>query len=66
MPPPFSHVNRRLALLAGALALAGCASLGGKPEPTDIHVMTWGGFTAAYNDLRPDFEKQAGRAVKTA
>jgi len=59
-------ITRRLALLAGALALAGCAGLGGKPAGTDIHVMTSGGFTAAYNDLRPDFEKRTGHTVKTA
>lgn len=28
--------------------------------------MTSGGFTAAYNDLRPQFEKQSGYTVKTA
>ena len=59
-------ITRRLALLAGALAIAGCAGLGSKPAGTDIHVMTSGGFTAAYNDLRPDFEKRTGHTVKTA
>jgi len=29
-------------------------------------VMTSGGFTAAYNELRPGFERASGRAVKTA
>jgi len=28
--------------------------------------MTSGGFTAAYNDLRPAYEKQSGRTVQTA
>ncbi len=28
--------------------------------------MTSGGFTAAYNDLRPDFERRSGYSVKTA
>lgn len=59
-------ITRRIALLAGALALAGCTSLGGKPTGTEIHVMTSGGFTAAYNDLRPAFEKRTGHTVKTA
>lgn len=63
-------IPRRSALFAGllglALALPGCGSFGGKPAPAEIHVMTSGGFTAAYNDLRPDFEKQTGHSVKTA
>ena len=61
-----SPMTRRVALLVGAVALAGCAGLGGKPAGTDIHVMTSGGFTAAYNELRPDFEKRSGHTVKTA
>jgi len=54
--------------LVAALALAGCGTLGGgnKPAGEDIHVMTSGGFTAAYNDLRPEFERSSGRTVKTA
>ncbi|RZL56242.1 MAG: ABC transporter substrate-binding protein [Variovorax sp.] len=60
-------LTRRAALLAGALALAGCGALGGKSSaPSEIHVMTSGGFTAAYNDLRPDFEKRTGHTVRTA
>ncbi|VWX61578.1 Aconitate isomerase [Burkholderiales bacterium 8X] len=58
--------TRRLAILASAVALAGCAGFGARPAAVDIHVMTSGGFTAAYNDLRPDFEKRSGYAVKTA
>lgn len=71
--PSTPSLTRRLALLAGALALAGCGSLGGRPAtpvtpvtPVEIHVMTSGGFTAAYNELRPAFEKQSGHTVKTA
>ncbi|RZL66065.1 MAG: ABC transporter substrate-binding protein [Variovorax sp.] len=66
-PRPFA-LTRRTALLAAALALAGCGSLapGVKPTGTEVHVMTSGGFTAAYNDLRPDFEKRTGHSVKTA
>ncbi|WP_440531777.1 substrate-binding domain-containing protein [Variovorax sp. YR566] len=64
----FRTLTRRAALpLIAALALAGCGSLGGsKPAGGDIHVMTSGGFTAAYNDLRPEFERSSGRTVKTA
>ena len=64
--PTTVSITRRVALLAGALALAGCTSLVGKPTGTDIHVMTSGGFTAAYNALRPDFEKRTGHTVQTA
>lgn len=47
--------------------LAACGSLGSAPPAAgDIHVMTSGGFTAAYNDLRPGFERSSGRTVKTA
>ena len=60
-------LTRRHALtLAAALVLSACASPGGKPPAADIHVMTTGGFTAAYNHLRPDFEKRTGHSVKTA
>jgi len=65
----FSSLTRRAALpLVAALALAGCGSFGtdSKPATGDIHVMTSGGFTAAYNDLRPEFERSSGRTVKTA
>ena len=69
LPSPFLALTRRAALpLVAALALAGCGTLGGgnKPAGEDIHVMTSGGFTAAYNDLRPEFERSSGRTVKTA
>lgn len=59
-------LTRRVSLLAACLALAACTSLGGKPAATDIHVMTSGGFTAAYNELRPAFEQRTGHTVKTA
>jgi molybdate transport system substrate-binding protein len=65
-----SALTRRAALpLVAALALAGCGSFGNDTKPAagdDIHVMTSGGFTAAYNDLRPAFERSSGRSVKTA
>ncbi|WP_418121347.1 substrate-binding domain-containing protein [Variovorax sp. 160MFSha2.1] len=71
---PALSITRRAALpLIAALALAGCGSLGTNSSSTskpvagaDIHVMTSGGFTAAYNDLRPEFERSSGRSVKTA
>ena len=59
-------LRRRAVLVAAALALAGCSGVGPKPAAPDLHVMTSGGFTAAYNDLRPGFEKASGRTVKTA
>ena len=63
---PRSALTRRAALaLAASFALAGCVST--PPAATgDIHVMTSGGFTAAYNELRPGFERSTGRSVKTA
>nr|WP_251010918.1 substrate-binding domain-containing protein [Variovorax paradoxus] len=64
----FPMLTRRAALLFAALALAGCSSLGGKPDAAaePIHVMTSGGFTAAYNELTPGYEKTSGRKVQTA
>ncbi|MGQ2996850.1 substrate-binding domain-containing protein [Variovorax sp.] len=67
--PRLAAFTRR-ALLGAALglALAGCGSPAGHapaPKP-ELHVMTSGGFTAAYNELRPGFERASGRAVKTA
>jgi molybdate transport system substrate-binding protein len=69
-----SGISRRAALLASALVLAGCGSLPGgttraaapAAASAPVHVMTSGGFTAAYNDLRPAYEKQSGRTVQTA
>ena len=47
-----THISltRRALLLAAPLALAACASLSSNREPKEIHVMTSGGFTAAYNE----------------
>ena len=58
--------TRRAALLAAALALAGCAGMSGKPSTQQVHVMTSGGFTAAYNELTPQFERSTGMQVRTA
>lgn len=55
--PPFSV----FLLLLSALALPGKALWA-----ADIHVMTSGGFTAAYNELVPDFERATGHKVITA
>lgn len=70
---PFAALTRRAALLGTALALAGCSSFGSFGEKTagtapkaELHVMTSGGFTAAYNELRPQFEKHSGHSVKSA
>ena len=66
MTASLPFLGRRAVLVAAALALAGCSSIGPKSAATDIHVMTSGGFTAAYNELRPGFEKTSGHTVKTA
>ena len=44
----------------------GCAGTAGKPPAQQIHVMTSGGFTAAYNELTPQFERSTGMQVQTA
>lgn len=61
-----SLTRRRALALAAALALTACAGPGSRPAGTEIHVMTSGGFTAAYNELRPDFERRTGHRVLTA
>jgi molybdate transport system substrate-binding protein len=58
--------TRRAALLVAALALAGCAGMGSKPSTQQVHVMTSGGFTAAYNELAPQFERSTGTQVLSA
>ncbi len=58
--------TRRAALLVCAFTLAGCAGIGGKPPAQQVHVMTSGGFTAAYNELAPQFERSTGTRVLTA
>lgn len=40
--------------------------IGGPAWAADIHVMTSGGFTAAYNQLVPQFERATGHKVITA
>ncbi len=61
-----NRLTRRAALLVAAQALAGCAGMGGTPPTQQIHVMTSGGFTAAYNALTPQFERSTGAQVLTA
>ena len=58
------RAGRRLLLVAGLSTLVGCAAL--RPDAGEIHVMTSGGFTAAYNELRPAFEARTGYRVQTA
>jgi molybdate transport system substrate-binding protein len=55
-----SHTFR----LAAAVAIALAASHGA--VAAEINVMTSGGFTAAYKDLTPDFERSTGHRVSTA
>ena len=68
-------VTRRAAVWLAAFALAGCAGVGNKPASapiapvpvtTEINVMTSGGFAAAYDELRPAYERLSGSVVKTA
>ena len=52
-------LTRALLLLAATLASPGTIA-------AEIRVMTSGGFTAAYNDLTPGFERATGNKVLTA
>ena len=52
------------AMAAVVAIAAGCSTV--KPDAGELHVMTSGGFTAAYNDLRPAFETRTGHQVRTA
>ncbi|WP_077002482.1 substrate-binding domain-containing protein [Variovorax sp. KK3] len=62
-----TRLTRRAALLGAALVLAACAGPGPRaPAGTEIRVMTSGGFTAAYNELTPLYEKSTGHKVLTA
>ncbi|RZI97097.1 MAG: ABC transporter substrate-binding protein [Variovorax sp.] len=58
--------TRRSALLLAALLVTGCANVSRDGGGAEINVMTSGGFTAAYNELTPNFERQTGYKVKTA
>ena len=68
------RAGRRLLLVAALAAVAACTSnrpdagpVGGPARDAgEIHVMTSGGFTAAYNELRPAFEARTGNRVMTA
>ena len=59
MTPIFTTMRR--ALLAFAVLLCGATAQG-----AEIKVMTSGGFTAAYRELVPLFEKSSGHTVSTA
>ena len=56
-------ITRRASLLLAALLVAGCA---GVQRGAEINVMTSGGFAAAYDELRPAYERLSGDTVKTA
>jgi molybdate transport system substrate-binding protein len=56
-----SFVPRFLALLLASF-LAACVSTPATP-PAEIRVMTSGGFTAAFKDLYPQFERATGHKV---
>ncbi len=60
-------MRRRAALLAAALALAGCSSLAPSTRPAgkEVVMMTSGGFAAASDDLKPGFERTTGHTVTT-
>lgn len=63
------RAGRRLLLAAAVAVLAGCTTVrpdAGEGQAGEIHVMTSGGFTAAYNELRPAFEARTGYRVRTA
>ena len=57
---PLSH--RQLCAIASETALIAAAG----PQRTDIIVMISGGFSAAYKQLVPQFEKMTGHKVETA
>jgi molybdate transport system substrate-binding protein len=52
---------KAVALVATTVFLCAGAALA-----AEIHVMTSGGFTAAYNDLTPQYERASGNKVATA
>ena len=62
----FSLIRRAGLLAAVSLVLAGCGGMAAKPAGKEIHVMTSGGFAAAYDELRPEFQRSSGHTVKTA
>lgn len=54
-----SKFSRTLALVAGAALVCGGA------QAADVHVMISGGFSEAFDELVPAFEKASGHKVKT-
>jgi molybdate transport system substrate-binding protein len=51
---PNAVPRRRWLVLFGALAWSAAALAAGGAAAAEIHVMSSGGFTAAYRDLIPD------------
>jgi molybdate transport system substrate-binding protein len=59
------RATRRAALLLAPLALPALARAQGAPG-VEIHVISSGAFTAAYNALAPQFEQQTGHRLVSA
>lgn len=59
-------ITSALGLARKALLAAGLLTLAGVAPAADIHVMTSGGFTAAYNELTPQYESATRDKVLTA
>jgi len=60
------HVPTICKSLCGLFLAASLVLSGGVAVAAEIHVMTSGGFTAAYNVLVPEFERTTGHKVITA
>ncbi|HUP97257.1 MAG TPA: substrate-binding domain-containing protein [Usitatibacter sp.] len=56
----------RILFAHAALAIAGLLGFSAPVPAAEIHVMTSGGFTAAYKELTPDFERATGHKISTA
>lgn len=62
MRPPLDSLRKCFASLT-IIAASACASVAA--QAADLHVMTSGGFTAAYQALGPEFTKQTGNKLDT-
>jgi molybdate transport system substrate-binding protein len=59
-------ITSALALARKAMLASGFLILAGVAAAADVHVMTSGGFTAAYNELTPQYESATRDKVLTA